>query len=167
MSSLSIGCPSRLALVLIVLIGGRHDEFPIYFETNYGLEPAFMYFLPIGIAVLGRSPFAVRGLSAAAGTLAIPIAYLAVKELLQRRAALVAAFIFATTLWPVQLSRLGLRSSLLPAALGLGLWGLVRAWRRNQPGDWMLAGLLFGLSLCTYLPTRLARAVPLSVAMIG
>src|SRR5258708_1998655 len=124
-----------------------HGEFPIYFESNNGREPAFMYFLAASIALLGRTPFALRAVSAAAGTAAIPITYLAVKELFSRRAALLAAFVIATTLWPVELSRLGLRSSLLPAALGLGIGGLARAWRRNRLPDWLLAGVLLGLSL--------------------
>src|SRR5579859_1097110 len=144
-----------------------HGEFPIYFESNNGREPAFMYFLAAGIALLGRTPLALRAVSAAAGTAAIPITYLAVKELFTRRTALLAAFITATTLWPVELSRLGLRSSLLPAALGLGAWGAMRAWRCQRPRDWLLAGFLMGLSLYTYIPARLALAVPLIVVLIG
>src|SRR5260221_10933701 len=121
---------SRLALAAIVLLGGLlrfyaldrlppglyqdeavegfdalrvlRGEFPIYFESNYGREPAFMYFLAAGIALLGRRPLALRAVSAAAGTAAIPIAYLAVKELFNRRTALLAAFVIATTLWPVE-----------------------------------------------------------------
>ena len=187
--------PSRLALAAIVLIGALlrlyaldhvppglyqdeavegfdalrvlQGEFPIYFETNNGREPAFMYFLAVSIALLGRTPLALRAVSALAGTAAIPIAYLAVKELFGRRAALLAAFILATTFWPVQVSRLGLRSALLPAALGLSVWGLARAWRHDRRRDWLLAGFLFGLSLYTYLPARLAPAVPAFVASIG
>jgi 4-amino-4-deoxy-L-arabinose transferase-like glycosyltransferase len=186
---------ARLALALVVLLGGLlrfyaldrlppglyqdeavegfdalrvlHGEFPIYLESNNGREPAFVYFLAAGIALLGRTPLALRAVSAAAGTAAIPIAYMAAKELFSRRAALLTAFVIATTLWPVQLSRLGLRSSLLPAALGLGIWGLARAWRRNHWRDWLLAGLLLGLSLYTYIPARLALTVPLVVTLIG
>ncbi len=186
---------ASLALALVVLLGGLlrfcaldrlppglyqdegvegfdalrvlHGDFPVYFESNYGREPAFMYFLAIGIAVLGRTPLALRAVSAAAGTAAIPIAYLVAKEMFKRRTGLLAAFIMATTLWPVQLSRLGLRSSLLPAALGLGIWGLARAWRHDRQRDWLLAGMLLGLSLYTYIPARLALAVPLVVALLG
>jgi 4-amino-4-deoxy-L-arabinose transferase-like glycosyltransferase len=184
-----------LALALVVLLGGvlrfyaldrlppglyqdeavegfdalrvLHGEFPIYFESNNGREPAFMYFLALGIALWSRTPFALRAVSALAGTAAIPVTYLAIKELFGRKAGLLAAFIFATTLWPVQLSRLGLRSSLLPAALGLGIWGLARAWRRDRRRDWLLAGFLFGLSLYTYLPARLALAVLVVIAPVG
>jgi 4-amino-4-deoxy-L-arabinose transferase-like glycosyltransferase len=142
-------------------------EFPIYFETNYGREPGFMYVLALGIALLGRTPLALRAVSAVAGTLAIPIGYAAVKELFDRKTALVAAFVLAVTFWPIALSRLGLRSSLLPAALGLGVWALTRAWRVNRTRDWLLAGLLLGLSLYTYLPARLALIPLVAMALIG
>lgn len=142
-------------------------DFPVYFETNNGREPAFMYLLAAGIAFLGRTPLALRGVSALAGTVAIPITYQAVRALFGRRAGLLAAFVFATTFWPVELSRLGLRSSLLPAALGLAIWSLARAWRTNRPRAWLLAGALCALSLYTYLPARLVLLVPAAVMLVG
>src|SRR6266849_8096157 len=100
---------ARLALALVVLLGGLlrfyaldrlppglyqdeavegfdalrvlHGEFPIYLASNNGREPAFVYFVAAGIALLGRTPLALRAVSAAAGTAAIPIAYMAAKEL--------------------------------------------------------------------------------------
>lgn len=142
-------------------------ELPIYFETNNGREPAFMYLLAGGIALLGRSPFALRMVAAALGILTIPITYQAVQILFGKRTALLAAFILATALWPIHLSRLALRVTMLPAILGLGAWALVRAWRRDTPGTWTWAGVLLGLSLYTYLPARFVLAVPLGVAVVA
>jgi 4-amino-4-deoxy-L-arabinose transferase-like glycosyltransferase len=144
-----------------------HGEFPIYFETNNGREPAFMYLLAIGIAGIGWSPFTLRLVSALAGTVSIPIAYQAIRQVLNRRLGLLAAFVYAITFWPIEVTRLGLRSSLLPAALGLGIWGLSRAWRRDRLRDWLLAGCLYAASLYTYLPARLALLVPGVVAAVG
>ncbi len=142
-------------------------EFPIYFESNNGREPAFMYLLAAGITFMGRTPLALRAISALAGTVAIPITYQAVRVLFGRRTALLAAFIFATTFWPIQVSRLGLRSSLLPAALAMAIWSTARAWRTHQARDWLLAGALCALSLYTYLPARLVLLVPAAIVLAG
>ena len=98
---------------LTVLNGPR----PVFFEANNGREPLFIYLVAIAVSLFGRTAFAIRVVSAMLGTLTVPAAYAAAKELYGRRVALVAAFFTATTFWHVNLSRIGFRAVSLPCLL--------------------------------------------------
>ena len=131
------------------VLAGEH---PVYFTTNNGREPLFIYLASLSIAWLGRTPVAVRLPAALLGTLTIPLtAWLGV-EFFNRRVALLAAAVLAITFWPLHLSRIAFRAVGLPFLLALALaagWHGVR--RRSRL--WLLgAGLLYGLAFYSYLP---------------
>lgn len=146
--------------VLRVLAGWR----PIYFPGNYGREPLYLYLVAVSVAVLGRTPGAIRIVSALLGTLTVPAAYLAARELFNRRIGLLTAAITAMTLWHVALSRVGFRAISLPLISALAIWQGALAWRTNRVHHWILAGALLGLTLYTYLA---ARFIPIALGLFA
>jgi hypothetical protein len=78
--------------------------------------------------------------------------------------ALVSAAILATTLWHVQLSRVGFRAVTLPLATALMLSAGAWAFRSRRGDAWCLAGILYGAAFYTYLPARFTPLVLIAFA---
>ncbi len=140
-------------------------ERPIFFPANNGREPLFIYLAAGSIALLGRSPGALRLVSAIVGTLTIPALYWLGREWFGWRVGLWAAALAVTSVWMLSLSRIALRTGLLPLVAALALSASWRGQRlRSLP--WMLVGgALFGLSFYTYLAVRFVPIALLIVAL--
>jgi uncharacterized membrane protein YhaH (DUF805 family) len=133
----------------------------IFYGTR---EPLFIYLVGLSIAILGRTPVAIRVVAALAGTATIPVTYLLVKELFRRteRQARVIAFLtsfwLATSYWHLNFSRLGFRGVLLPLCASLSFYLLWRGWSRPPSPRavvWFaLSGCCFALAFYTYTPSR-------------
>jgi len=132
---------------------------PVFFETNNGREPLFIYLTALSISFLGRSPLAIRLVAALLGTLTVPAAYLMARELLGRRVALFTALITAGAFWHLNLSRVGFRAVSFPLLIALCLWWFSRGLRTGHWRNFALGGACLGLSLYTY---TVARFVPLA-----
>jgi 4-amino-4-deoxy-L-arabinose transferase-like glycosyltransferase len=145
---------------LSVLEGNR----PIYFSANNGREPFFIYGVALSVALLGRSPGAIRVVAAMLGTLTVPAVYLMAREMADRRLALLAATLTATTVWPLALSRVGFRAISMPLPTALALWLLWRGRRTGKRWPFILAGLCFGAASYTYLA---ARFIPIALLGFG
>jgi 4-amino-4-deoxy-L-arabinose transferase-like glycosyltransferase len=149
------------------VLDGDHG---IFFGTR---EPTFIYLTAMSIAFLGRNPLAIRIVAAIAGTATIPLIYLLVKELFRstdqrvRPIACLTSLWLATSYWHINFSRLGFRGILLPLLASLSFYFLWRGWNELtgslQVGAsqrfptllWLaIAGLCFGLSLYSYIPSR-------------
>jgi len=135
---------------LAVLEGKR----PLFFEANNGREPLFIYLVALSVAVLGRSPGAIRIVAAVLGTLTIPATYLMVKAMFNRRIGLLAATITGFTLWHVNLSRIGFRAVAMPLFVALTLWQLWLGLKRGNQWHFLIGGGLYGLTFYTYLAAR-------------
>lgn len=135
---------------LSVLDGNR----PVYFAANNGREPFFIYGIALSVALLGRSPGAIRVMAALLGTLTVPLVYLMAREMSGRRLALLAATLTAITVWPLALSRIGFRAISMPLVIALALWLLWRGQRTGHRWHFVLAGLCFGAAFYTYLAAR-------------
>ena len=135
---------------LAMLRGAR----PIFFEANTGREPFFIYLVTLSVWLLGRSPLAIRIVSALLGTLTVPAAYAMARELLGRREATLTALVTALTFWHLNLSRIGLRAVSLPLWIALSLWLFARALHKRRPTDYALAGACLGISIYTYIAAR-------------
>ncbi len=166
---------------LRVLAGER----PIFFAANNGREPLYIYLTAAAIPLLGRTAASLRLAAALTGILTAWLAYKLAAAWFDRLTGLFAAFIWAATLWPVHLSRVGLRPILLPAALTLTFWLSTLAYTRQSPSRnsaasseqvrqspisnlranllWLAAGLAYGLTFYTYLA---ARFTPLLLVLI-
>lgn len=133
---------------LRVLSGTR----PLYFTTNNGREPLYIYLASLSIACLGRTPTAVRLPAALIGALTIPITAFLGKTLFNRRVGILAAALISFTFWPIHLSRIAFRAVGFPMMIGLAM---AAGWHGARYGKkkWLFAGgLFYGLAFYTYLP---------------
>lgn len=135
-------------------LGVLQSEHTLFFPANNGREPIYIYLTALSVQLFGRSVLAVRLAAAVAGTLTTLALYLLTHEWFGRRVALMAAWFWAVTFWPVHLSRIGLRTVLLALGLALTFWLGTHAYRQQRPILWFAAGLLYGLSYYTYLAIR-------------
>jgi len=148
----------------------------LYFPANNGREPLFIYLTALAIAVLGKSPFALRLTSAFVGVLTVAATIAAGRALFSRRIGLLAGAVLAVMLWHVHLSRVGFRVVTLPLVMALTVWqfALATRGRRQEAGSrrqeagsrrhWVAAGVLYGLSFYTY---TAARFTPVVLALFG
>ncbi len=151
---------------------------PLYFPANNGREPLFIYLVTASVALLGRSPLAVRLPSFFVGFLTLAATYDLTRVLWGRRAGRWALATLAVTLWHVHLSRIGFRAVMLPLFTALFLAQLARGLRtqesrtknqrisesadrkpkiqipKSKIGNWIAAGALYGVSWYTYMAAR-------------
>jgi len=144
---------------LDVINGERDGQSPFYFSANNGREPLYIYLTSLSVLIFGKSAFAVRLAAAVVGTLTTFLVYKLAKTWFGRRVGWLSAWLWALTVWPVHLSRIGLRPVLLPFMMALTLWIATEAYRRHDDQKstswlWLLAGLSYGISFYTYLPIR-------------
>lgn len=139
-------------------------ERPVFFQANIGREPAFIYLVALGEALLGPGVLAARFTALAISLLTVAMTFALARRLFDHRVALVAAFAVATAFWAVNFGRLAYRAGSLPLFLLLGLYPFWRAVSDEGPARprlrwYALAGLGLGLSLYSYTPARLVPAL--------
>jgi len=135
---------------LRVLGGAR----PIFFTANNGREPLFIYLVALSVSLLGRSPGAIRIVAAVLGTLTVPATYLLARAMFGRRVGALGAVLIAGLVWPLNLSRIGLRAVALPLFLALALWQFWRGLKTGKRWHYVASGILYGLTFYTYTAAR-------------
>ena len=138
------------------VLDGAHA---LFFTANNGREPAYIYLTALQIALWGQTTWAVRLTAALTGTLTTFVVYLLGKSWWREEIGLYAAWLWAVSVWPIHLSRIGLRPILLAPLFPLTLWLATEAYRRQKTSLWFLTGLLYGLTFYTYLASRLTPAL--------
>ena len=144
---------------LDVVEGQREGQNPFYFEANNGREPLYIYLTSLFVGAMGATTEAVRVGAAVIGTLTTLFVYVLAETWFDRRSGILAAWVWAITVWPLHLSRIGLRPILLPLAMILTLWLGTLAYRSSKEGLpnkwlWLSSGILYGISFYTYLAAR-------------
>ena len=139
----------------LAVLDGEH---PLFFEANNGREPLYIYLTAVSIRIVGNTATAVRLPAAFAGALTTLFVYKLAAAWFGQRTGLFAAWLWAVTLWPVHLSRIGLRPILFVPLFAATLWLGTLAYRkqtgRYAAWRWVLAGVVYGLAFYTYLPIR-------------
>lgn len=138
-------------------------KFALFFPANNGREPLYIYLTAGSIALFGQTTFAVRFAAAAVGSLTTLPVYMLGKSWFNWRVGVLAAWVWAITIWPIHLSRIGLRTILLVPLLTLAFWLGTSAYRQQKKHLWFLTGMLYGFTFYTYLA---ARFTPLILAML-
>ena len=118
--------------------------------TTEGSPPLYYLVAWVWARPFGTGEVASRALPALAGTLTIPVAYAAARDLLDRRAGLVAAALVACNpmlVWYSQETRV---YSLLVLFSALSFLFFVRAWREPRPISLALWALATATALCTH-----------------
>jgi 4-amino-4-deoxy-L-arabinose transferase-like glycosyltransferase len=130
---------------------------PLFFEGNNGREALFLYLMSASLNLFGKSVWAVRLPAVLLGAGGVLLAYGIGRNEFNRRVGIIGAALMAVSLWPVMQSRWGLRAVSLTffSALTIYLYG--RALRREDRAllAWAVAGLSLGLTMYTYIPSRL------------
>jgi 4-amino-4-deoxy-L-arabinose transferase-like glycosyltransferase len=144
----------------------RDGARPLYID-DLAEEALFHYLFAAAQSLIAPHLFTLRWLSLACGLVSIAALYTLGRFMFNRRVGLLAAAIATVAFWSLLYSRLGLRIITLPAFVTLGLmflWHGLALARERQPSpgprrDFVIAGILFGLSAYTYSATRMLPAV--------
>src|SRR5512136_161795 len=141
-----------------VLLGYR----PLYFTSNAGNEPLFIYLMSLTIGLLGHTAWGIRLAAVICGLLTVVFTYLWIRRAYNDRTALIAAAFMAVGFWPIFLSRVGLRAASVPMLAALAAWLLFEALHRRQRRWFALTGIALGVSLYTY---PAARTLPIIILL--
>ncbi|MCJ7549210.1 MAG: glycosyltransferase family 39 protein [Anaerolineae bacterium] len=140
-----------------------NGDLSFYFEANNGREPLFIYLVTAAVAVLGRTPMAIRLPACFAGILTLAATYDLARTLWDRKTGRWALAILAVTFWHIQLSRVGFRAVLLPLFTALAISQLAKGVRYGHRRHWIAAGALYGASWYTYMA---ARFTPIAIGCV-
>lgn len=135
---------------------------PIFFPRNYGREPLFIYILACTLRLFGNTAFTLRWSAGLFGFMSLPLSYVLAKRLWGRRAALMLVSLLAVSLWPIWISRVGLRAVTLVPVLTLAIYGLARGLGESQLPWFIVAGISMGLVPYTYVAGRVAPVIPVA-----
>jgi 4-amino-4-deoxy-L-arabinose transferase-like glycosyltransferase len=150
----------------VTVLLGYH---PLYFTSNAGNEPLFIYLMALTAGLFGHTAWGIRLAAVICGLLTLLFTYLWIRRAYNNRTALIAAALMAVSFWPIFLSRVGLRAASVPMMAALSAWLLFEGMQRIQESAnrsqkrrvWMwfcAAGIALGLSLYTY---PAARTMPI------
>ena len=134
------------------------DGFPMFFVGNNGREPLFIYSVAASFKLFGHNTLALRFVSMAAGLLTVAVSFTLVRSIWGVRPALVATALLATSVWPLILSRLGMRTALLPLLLSAAIFWLWTGLQKRSAWRTTLGGVFFGLAAYSYVAIRVAPA---------
>jgi 4-amino-4-deoxy-L-arabinose transferase-like glycosyltransferase len=149
----------------VTVLLGYH---PLYFTSNAGNEPLFIYLMSATINLFGSTVFGIRIAAVICGVLTIVFSYLWIKRTFNSRTALIASALMAVNFWSLFMSRVGLRATSLPMMVALTAWLLFRnvdfGLRNSElgsehsavrnPQSAIVAGIALGLTLYTYPAAR-------------
>ncbi len=191
---LLIAAALRLIALDAVPPGLQHDEVfhghdavtvllgyhPLYFTSNAGNEPLFIYLMSATIGLLGHNVFGIRLAAVICGLFTVLFTYLWIRRAYNQRTALIAAALLAVNFWPLFLSRVGLRAASVPMLVSLAVWLYFRgiqncpypphsgggplgaeagSHKAKRLVPMTLAGIALGLSIYTYPASRVLPIV--------
>ncbi len=145
-----------------------HGKFSVFFERNTGREPLQFYAnaLVVWLGIAPLDMLALKVVGATAGVLTLPAVFLLARETFDDQVGLLAACLFAVSIFPLAIARVGLRYPLAPLFVAWTLFFLLRALRRQTRNDFLLAGVLLGVGLNGYSPFRVVVVLTLAWLVI-
>ncbi|MBN1248059.1 MAG: glycosyltransferase family 39 protein [Anaerolineae bacterium] len=136
---------------------------PVFFTNNYGREAGFIYMMALSIRLIGANVLGIRLPAIACGTAGVLLSFILLHRLWNLRVAAVATALMGVSLWPIFVSRVGLRAvSMLPfqALSAYALWRGIHTREPRASFKWSLVlGASLGLVTYTYIPGRIFPAV--------
>ncbi len=138
----------------------EHKKFlPLDAFAAYGdyKPPLTIYLTVPSIVLFGLNEFSVRLPSVLAGSLAVFLTYLLVKELFKKspvvyQLALLSAFLLAISPWHIQLSRAGFEANVATTLMIFGIWLVLKA--RENRGLLFICWLPFVAAIYTFNSAR-------------
>jgi 4-amino-4-deoxy-L-arabinose transferase-like glycosyltransferase len=135
---------------------------PSIFYSTDGREGLFHLTLAAALRFIGYNPLGWRLAGFAWGMIGLAAIYALAQRLLDRRVALITLAFAAVSFWSIYEGRAATRSVSLIAVSALAALAFFRAWQqpdRSGRQRWIIAGVLAGLMLYTYIA---ARVMPLA-----
>ncbi len=139
---------------------GNHT---LFFPTNGGRESLFIYLLIPFIKLFGTTPFAPRLLAAIISLLTVASLFAFLSDVRRNIdginaryfLAILSTLTLAVSPWHIAISRLGLRSIMVPLIAIIAFWLFLKGWRNGQTRWFVLSGIALGLGAYTYPAARL------------
>jgi 4-amino-4-deoxy-L-arabinose transferase-like glycosyltransferase len=151
----------------------RSGQWSIYYEEGWGREPLYHTLVAFTLNFVNDPTAALRLTSSLLGLIQLVAAYFLFKKMFDVPTALIGAAWIAVMFWTVSTSRAGLRNITLTAfatLTALVFWHIWSKWRDGEiarqrdtekvsslilhPSSLILPGVLLGLTLYTYQPSR-------------
>ena len=140
------------------------NNLPVFATT---LPAHFIYLIAFSIKLFGQTIFSIRLVSALFGVATVGAAYLAGREMFNRRTGILLAFLLAVSRWDLIWSHLGMHGITVPFFELLTFGLVLRALRLQRYKDYLFAGLSLGLGLCFYVPFRIFPVIILLLAALA
>jgi len=135
-------------------------HFKLFYPNNYGREGLFINLIALGFMLFGVNVITLKIWAVFFGILTVAGIMLLARELFGTyRAGLVAGFLYSTSFWAVNFSRISFRANILPFVLVFTFYFLFKALREKKFYDYILAGIFFGLGMHTYIAFRIAPLI--------
>lgn len=135
-------------------------QYKLFYESNNGREGLFINLQALSIKYFGNTTFALKFPSIIFGTLTILGVFLLAYELFQSYiAALIGSYLIAFSYWAINFSRIGFRAIMVPFILTFAFYFLFKGLRTKKLHDFIIAGLIYGLGLHTYIAFRVSPLV--------
>lgn len=141
-------------------IANQTGEYKLFYESNYGREGLYINLQAMAIKIFGPTEFSLKLWSAIFGTLTVLGIFLLASELFQSQVAgLLGAYFTAFSYWSINFSRIGFRAIMLPFLLSFSFYFLFKGLRTKKIHDFLIAGLIYGLGLHTYIAFRVSPLI--------
>ena len=135
-------------------------HYRLFYPNNYGREGLYMNLIALGFHIFGVNVLTLKMWSVFFCLLTIAGMILLALELFGTyRAGIIAGFLYATSFWALDLSRIAFRANILPFVLVFSFYFLWRCLRSQKTSDAAIAGLFFGLGMHTYIAFRAAPLI--------
>ncbi|KKQ15390.1 MAG: hypothetical protein US25_C0006G0018 [Candidatus Moranbacteria bacterium GW2011_GWE1_36_7] len=135
-------------------------EYKLFYEGNQGREGLFINLQALSIKAFGPTEFALKIWSIIFGTLTVLGVFLLSKELLgSQTAGLIGAYLTAFSYWAINFSRIGFRAIMVPFLLTFAFYFIFKGLRTKKLHDFIIAGLIYGLGVHTYIAFRVSPIV--------
>jgi len=144
-------------------------HYRLFYPNNYGREGLFINLIAWGFLFFGVSVLTLKMWAVFFGVLTIVGIMLLARELFGTwRAGLIAGFLYTTSFWALNFSRISFRANMLPFVLVFSFYFLWRCLRTGKNSDAALAGLFLGIGAHTYIAFRAAPLIlpPLFLALL-
>ena len=126
-------------------------DWPVFFDDPGTNRPALpVYFLAVGVKVIGHQILALRAVSTVAGIGTLVALFFLARELFGWRVGALAVFFLAVMSWHLNFSRIAMSPIWGPFFAVASMYFLVRGVRTGRWYDFGLGGLLLGVGLQIY-----------------
>ncbi len=147
---------TNASLDALYILEGRQDS---PFATGWYETPnGYIYFMAGLYKLFGANYWTLKAASLIPALLTIPATFFLGRYLFGSLAGLAAMYLLAVSRWHMTMSRWGWNEVMPPLFQALGVYFLVKGLRERRASAYAMGGLITGLTIYTYLGSRLAIA---------